>query len=69
VGDAAWNVEQFEGADPPPHAMEDVPTYHVSLGRLRALQPAAVHFCHDRRIRTASGPARDTGTAVSSPSS
>jgi len=57
VGDAAWTVEQFDGAEPPPGAMEDVPTFHVSLARLRALQPAAVHFCHDRRIRTASGPA------------
>jgi N-acyl homoserine lactone hydrolase len=52
VGDAAWTVEQFEGGEPAPGAMEDVPTYHASLGRLRELQPAAVHFCHDRRVRT-----------------
>jgi N-acyl homoserine lactone hydrolase len=52
VGDAAWNVEQFEGADPPARAMEDVPTYHASNRRLRALRPAFVHFCHDRRVRT-----------------
>jgi hypothetical protein len=45
-------VEQFEGGEPAPGAMEDVPTYHASLGRLRELQPAAVHFCHDRRVRT-----------------
>jgi len=69
VGDAAWDVEQFEGGVPPAGAMEDVPTYHASLRRLRALEPTAVHFCHDRRIRTASGPARGARTAASSPPS
>lgn len=51
VGDAAWTVEQFEGGEPPVGAMEDVPTYHATLKQLRALQPAAVHFCHDARVR------------------
>ncbi len=49
VGDAAWNIDQFEGADPPNGAMEDVPMYRNSLRKLRDLSPAAVHFCHDRR--------------------
>ncbi len=53
VGDAAFDVEQFEGGGPPPGTMEDVPTYHASLRRLRELEPTAVHFCHDRRVRTA----------------
>lgn len=44
VGDAAWTVEQFEGAEPPAGAMEDVHRYHASVRTLRELQPAAVHF-------------------------
>jgi N-acyl homoserine lactone hydrolase len=50
VGDAAFDVEQFQGGEPAAGSMEDVPTYHTSLRALRALQPAAVHFCHDRRV-------------------
>lgn len=51
VGDAAFTVAQFDGAEPRAGTMEDFPTYHRSLARLRALHPAAVHFCHDRRVR------------------
>jgi len=50
VGDAAYNVELFEGAEPPPGAAEDLPAYHASLKKLRQGDPATVHFCHDRRI-------------------
>jgi hypothetical protein len=29
--------------------MEDVPTFHQSLDKLRQLKPASIHFCHDNR--------------------
>jgi N-acyl homoserine lactone hydrolase len=48
-GDACWTVEMFNGNPPRPEQMEDVPTGQRSIERLRQLNPAAVHFCHDGR--------------------
>jgi len=29
--------------------MEDIPTFNQSLEKIRLLEPAAIHFCHDNR--------------------
>ncbi len=50
VGDAAYTLELYEGATPPPGAAEDLSAYQVSLTKLKTVAPVAVHFCHDRRI-------------------
>jgi len=49
TGDACWTVEMFEGEAPGEGMMEDVPTFHQSLEKIRRLEPAAIHFCHDNR--------------------
>jgi N-acyl homoserine lactone hydrolase len=48
-GDACWTVEMFDGSPPKGPMMDDMPTAIESLERMRALKPAAVHFCHDKR--------------------
>ena len=50
VGDAAYNIDIFEGAEPPKGAAEDLPAYRASLAKLMAAAPTSVHFCHDRRV-------------------
>ena len=49
TGDACWTVEMFEGEAPRKGMMEDVPTFRQSLEKIRLLEPAAIHFCHDNR--------------------
>ena len=49
TGDACWTVEMFEGEAPREGMMEDVPTFDQSLEKIRRLEPAAIHFCHDNR--------------------
>jgi N-acyl homoserine lactone hydrolase len=54
TGDACWTVGMFEGERPRAGMMEDVTTFGRSLEKMRQLEPAAVHFCHDRRTWQAS---------------
>jgi len=49
TGDACWTVEMLEGEAPREGMMEDVPTFDRSLEKIRRLEPAAIHFCHDNR--------------------
>jgi len=49
TGDACWTVEMFEGEAPRKGMMEDVPTFNQSLEKIRLLEPASIHFCHDNR--------------------
>jgi len=49
TGDACWTVEMFEGETPREGMMEDLPTFRRSLEKIRRLEPAAIHFCHDNR--------------------
>jgi len=49
TGDAAFSLTHFDGAQPKDGTMEDLPQAHRSLAKLRALNPTAVHFCHDNR--------------------
>lgn len=50
IGDACWNLDQFEGQAPPRGAMEDLNGWRRSVDKLRRESPASVHFCHDRRV-------------------
>jgi N-acyl homoserine lactone hydrolase len=54
TGDACWTVRMFEGEPPDAGMMEDLRTFGGSLDKMRRLEPAAVHFCHDRRTWQAS---------------
>jgi N-acyl homoserine lactone hydrolase len=49
TGDACWTVKMFEGEAPRRGMMEDRPTFLQSLDKIRRLDPASVHFCHDNR--------------------
>ena len=49
TGDACWTVEMFDGEPPREGQMENDSTALRSIEKLRALRPAAVHFCHDNR--------------------
>ena len=49
TGDACWTVEMFNGERPRDAMMDDLPMSLKSLDKLRAREPAAVHFCHDNR--------------------
>ena len=49
TGDACWTVEMFEGEAPREGMMEDVPMFGRSLEKIRRLEPASIHFCHDNR--------------------
>src|SRR5690348_3618402 len=49
TGDACWTVEMFQGQAPRAGMMEDDATFGRSLEKMRQLDPAAVHFCHDNR--------------------
>jgi N-acyl homoserine lactone hydrolase len=49
LGDAAYTPRQFAGppdADLPPGQASDPAAWRGSLGRIRSLEPARVHFCH-----------------------
>jgi N-acyl homoserine lactone hydrolase len=49
TGDACWTVKMFEGEAPRRGMMEDRSTFLESLDKIRRLDPAALHFCHDNR--------------------
>ena len=49
TGDACWTVNMFDGEPPREGMMEDDATFGQSLEKMRRLNPAAVHFCHDNR--------------------
>jgi N-acyl homoserine lactone hydrolase len=49
TGDACWTVEMFEGEAPSEGMMEDIPTFGRSLEKIRRIEPASIHFCHDNR--------------------
>jgi N-acyl homoserine lactone hydrolase len=49
TGDACWTVEMLQGEAPREGTMEDVPTFTRSLEKIRRLEPASIHFCHDKR--------------------
>jgi len=49
AGDACWTVDIFEGHPAKDGMMDDRLAFERSLQKLRALKPAAVHFCHDNR--------------------
>jgi len=58
TGDACWTAKMFEGEAPRQGMMEDRPTFLQSLDKIRRLDPASLHFCHDNRTwrRTAKPP-------------
>src|ERR1700737_1000488 len=49
TGDACWTVRMFGGEGAQEGMMEDVPTFHRSLDKLRRVKPSSIHFCHDTR--------------------
>jgi N-acyl homoserine lactone hydrolase len=49
TGDACWTVEMLEGAAPGEGMMEDIPEFARSLEKIRRIDPASIHFCHDNR--------------------
>ncbi|GAC1480834.1 MAG: MBL fold metallo-hydrolase [Candidatus Dormibacteria bacterium] len=49
TGDACWTAGQFDGSPPRAGMMEDPAAFARSLEKLRAVSPATVHFCHDKR--------------------
>jgi N-acyl homoserine lactone hydrolase len=49
IGDAAYTPRQYAGPpgqDLPPGQASDLSAWQDSLGRMRSLRPARVHFCH-----------------------
>jgi len=53
IGDAAYTAAQFSGppgAELPPGQASDLDAWHASLARIRAAEPARVHFCHDTAV-------------------
>ena len=53
IGDAAYTSVQYQGpADQklPRGQAVDEAAWHDSIGRLRALDAARVHFCHDTAV-------------------
>jgi N-acyl homoserine lactone hydrolase len=53
IGDAAYTSALYQGpADQklPPGQAADETSWHDSIGRLRGMQPARVHFCHDTAV-------------------
>jgi N-acyl homoserine lactone hydrolase len=53
IGDAAYTPRQYlqpdEGELPDGQAA-DLPSWHSSVGRIKSLQPARVHFCHNTQV-------------------
>lgn len=50
IGDAAYTPRQYQGPldqELPDGQAADRPSWAASVGRMRALTPARVHFCHD----------------------
>jgi len=53
IGDAAYTPRQFAGppdADLPPGQAADPVAWRGSLGRIKSLAPARVHFCHNTDV-------------------
>jgi N-acyl homoserine lactone hydrolase len=53
IGDAAYTSAQYQGpADQklPPGQAADEPSWRDSISRLRTMDPARVHFCHDTAV-------------------
>jgi N-acyl homoserine lactone hydrolase len=53
IGDAAYTRREFTaapGAPLPFGQADDLPAWHDSLGRVRALAPLRVHYCHDTGV-------------------
>jgi len=53
IGDAAYTPRQYAGPpdeDLPPGQASDPGAWRGSLGRIRSLEPARVHFCHHTDI-------------------
>jgi N-acyl homoserine lactone hydrolase len=49
IGDAAYTPRQYSGPDDqklPDGQASDRPAWQASLGRIRSMRPARVHFCH-----------------------
>jgi N-acyl homoserine lactone hydrolase len=49
IGDAAYTPRQYSGPDDqklPNGQASDRPAWQASLGRIRSMRPAQVHFCH-----------------------
>jgi N-acyl homoserine lactone hydrolase len=49
IGDAAYTPRQYAspaGEDLPDGQASDLPAWRDSLGRIRSMRPARVHFCH-----------------------
>lgn len=49
IGDAAYTPRQYSGPDDqklPDGQASDRPAWQASLGRIRSMRPAQVHFCH-----------------------
>ena len=53
IGDAAYQTRQYlkpDDGDLPPGQASDPTAWRASVGRVHALSPARVHFCHDTDI-------------------
>jgi N-acyl homoserine lactone hydrolase len=53
IGDAAYRTHQYlepDDGDLPPGQASDPASWRESVGRLHALQPDRVHFCHDTAV-------------------
>jgi N-acyl homoserine lactone hydrolase len=53
IGDAAYTSVQFDGPpdeDLPPGQAADPAAWRISLGRIKSIGPANVHFCHDTAV-------------------
>jgi N-acyl homoserine lactone hydrolase len=53
IGDAAYKTRQYlepDDGDLPPGQASDLTAWRASVGRVHALSPARVHFCHDTEI-------------------
>jgi N-acyl homoserine lactone hydrolase len=52
IGDAAYKTRQYlePDGDLPPGQAKDPAAWRVSVGRVHALRPARVHFCHDTEV-------------------
>jgi N-acyl homoserine lactone hydrolase len=49
IGDAAYTPRQYSGPDDqklPDGQASDRPAWQASLGRIRSMRPAQIHFCH-----------------------
>jgi hypothetical protein len=55
IGDAAYLPRQYlapDDGDLPPGQASDPAAWRESVGRVHALRPDRVHFCHDTEVIT-----------------